>query len=86
MTPTIVVKRFKGTKESEPLFRVFKDNTTLFDELIAGMADVKPAFLRVQNKVKKQFNVELFKAPRDKEKRLTWISTPPQKEPPAKVA
>jgi len=80
----VVVKRFKGTDETKPMFKAYdKSGALMFQEEIGGKSDVQPAFLRVQNKLKAQCGVEeLFSIGRDNGKHLQWSSINP-KEPPA---
>lgn len=83
LVPKILVKRFKGTDEVKPMFKIYKDGALFSQEEIGGRQDVQPAFLRVQNRVKKEFGVELESAGRDAQKHLQWMSVnsqPPTSE------
>lgn len=74
VTNPVLVKRFAGTKSEKPMFKAFRDGKELFQEVIDGQPDVKPAFMRITTKVRKQFNVEVFPKGRDEQKLQTWSS------------
>jgi hypothetical protein len=83
---TIMVKRVPGSNKQKPSFHIFKDGLLYHEEVIDGRRDVQPAFIRVTNRCKTEFQVELHAAGRDANKLLTWSSEGPAPKPAKEIA